>query len=327
MDIEAAGHIEHAEWERIVSEDDRAAFFHTPEWSDLLVSTLPGFEVSHLVAREGGRAVAVMPVLARPRFGVRTLESMAFGTFGGPVCAGDAPAGAASALLRRFAAEAVTGRTGRALVVDRHRGFDARDLPGFDVSDDTVQVVSLDRDHEEIRAGYTPSARNKIRKALKADVTVRRARSESDFVAYYRVLEECSRDWNVRPRPGLAFFSALSTLDPSRVQMWLAEHEGAVIGGDLNFALHGTVMNWGNVSTDDAKALAPSNLLHATAIEEGVRDGRKLYDLGSSAGIEGVRKFKASFGTKDVPVRSFVLEAAWYRAARTLRDRRRGETA
>ena len=118
------------------------------------------------------------------------------------------------------------------------------------------EISRLDADYEELRKRFKPSARNKIRKALKAGVGVRRAESEADFLLYYTVLEECSRDWEIRPRPGPAFFSALSKLDQDVVQMWLAVRDGHVLGGDLNFAMHGTVMNWGNVSTDAAKSRA-----------------------------------------------------------------------
>ena len=313
MDIEVSAGIDLQEWSRLVAEDEAATFFHTSEWSDVLTSTLPGFESAHVTAREHGRLVSLMPVLSRPRLRATTLESMAFGTFGGPVLGADAPADTARALLAEFAGAAASLRVGLAQVVDRSGRIQESDLPGFRCTDDTLQVVPLEASYDVLETRFKPSARNKVRKATKAGVTVRRAESEADFLAYHAVLEECSREWTIRPRPGREFFSALSQLDRNMVQMWLAVHDGDVLAGDLNFALHGTVLNWGNVSTDTAKSLAPNNLLHANAIEQGVRDGHHTYDLGTSAGMEGVRAFKSSFGTTDVPLRRFLLEKAWYR--------------
>lgn len=321
MNIEVSPKIEREEWDRIVTEDESVSFFHTAEWSDVLTSTLPGFEPAHLTARMDGRLVAGVPVLRRSRLSATTLESMAFGTFGGPVVAAQAPRGAASELLTEFAALSASPRVGFAQVVDRAGRVEAGDLPGFERVEDSVQVVRLDRPYEELESGFKPSSRNKKRKALKAGVAVRRATTEDDFLAYHAVLEECSADWDVRVKLSPDFFAALSRLDPDRVQMWLAVHDGDVIGGDLNFALHGVVMNWGNVSRPRAKSLAPNNLLHANAIERGVADGQSVYDLGSSAGIEGVRAFKASFGTEDVPVVRYVRQKSWYRAARKLAGR------
>ena len=324
MDIEVSAGIDPQEWSRLVAEDEAATFFHTSQWSDVLTSTLPGFETAHVTAREDGRLVSLMPVLSRPRLGATTLESMAFGTFGGPVLGADAPADAAGALLAEFAGAAASLRVGLAQVVDRSGRMRESHLPGFRRIEDTLQVVSLDASYEQLETRFKPSARNKVRKATKAGVIVRRAESEADFLAYHAVLDECSREWTIRPRPGREFFSALSELDRNVVQMWLAVHEGDVVAGDLNFALHGTVLNWGNVSTDAAKLLAPNNLLHANAIEQGVRDGHHTYDLGTSAGMEGVRAFKSSFGTADVPLRRFVLEKAWYRGVKKATGRRAG---
>jgi len=316
LDIETRAALDTLEWSRLVEQDEAATFFHTPEWSDLLTSTLPGFRASHLTARDAGRLVGVMPVLERPRLGATTLESMAFGTFGGPVVAGVGAGDAAAALLSAFEESSASVRVGLAQVVDRAGRVTERLLPGFARESETVQVVPLDADYDEVHGRFHRSARNKIRKAVKSGVAVRRAEGEEDFLAYHRVLEECSREWNVKPRPGVEFFSALSGIDARSVQMWLAVHDGDVIAGDLNFVSHGVIMNWGNVSTDAAKSLAPNNLLHARAIEQGIADGHRFYDLGSSAGIEGVRAFKASFGTEDVPIARFFREKSWYRGAK-----------
>jgi CelD/BcsL family acetyltransferase involved in cellulose biosynthesis len=316
LDIETSAHLDTGEWRRLVEQDEAATFFHTPEWSELLTSTLPGFRTSHLAARDGGRLVGLVPVLERPRLGATTLESMAFGTFGGPVVADDAPEGTRAGLLSAFAEAAGSVRVGVAQLVDRSGRVSAGELPGFDREEDTVQVVPLDADYEEVFGRFHRSARNKIRKAVKSGVAVRRADGEEDFLSYLAVLEECSREWNVRPKPGSEFFTALSTLSPDEVQMWLATHDGTVIAGDLNFVAHGVIMNWGNVSTDGAKSLAPNNLLHAHAIEQGIAEGCSFYDLGSSAGLEGVRSFKATFGTVDVAIARYVREKAWYRGAK-----------
>ena len=320
MDIETRTSLDTGEWSRLVEQDEAATFFHTPEWADVLASTLPGFRQSHLAALEDGRLVGVMPVLERPRLGATTMESMAFGTFGGPVVAADAP-GAAEALLSEFADAARSSKVGLAQVVDRGGRVNDGDLPGFVREDDAVQVVRLDADYDQVFGRFHRSARNKIRKALKSGVSVRRAEGEDDFLAYMAVLEVCGREWNVKPAPGREFFSALSELSPDAVQMWLAVHDGDVIAGDLNFVSHGVVMNWGNVSTEAAKSLAPNDLLHGHAIEQGIADDHSLYDLGSSAGIEGVRSFKARFGTVDVPIARHVAEKAWYRAAKRLAGR------
>jgi CelD/BcsL family acetyltransferase involved in cellulose biosynthesis len=318
LDIVVSSDIGTEEWDELVRQDESASFFHTRHWSDLLTGTLPSFRRAHLVCRADGRAVACLPILRRERLFLSTLESSAYGTFGGPVLSTDAPADAVTAVLRAFARAAGGARIGLAQLVDRHGRVRPDDLSAFGRERFTVQVVPLNEPYEKLFAGFKPSARNKIRKALKAGVKVRRASRPEDFAAYFELHEECSREWSVRPRPGRDFFMGLSELDPSMVQVWLAVHEERVIAGDLNFSLHGSVMNWGNVSSPSARKLAPNNLLHAHAIEEAVREGRHTYDLGGSAGIEGVRAFKASFGAVDREASRYVLQKSWYRAIRRL---------
>ena len=64
MDIEAGAEVDLMEWSRLVDEDGAATFFHTPEWADVLTSTLPGFRAHHFCARREGGLIAMMPTLS-----------------------------------------------------------------------------------------------------------------------------------------------------------------------------------------------------------------------------------------------------------------------
>jgi CelD/BcsL family acetyltransferase involved in cellulose biosynthesis len=312
-----------AEWDDLVRRDEAATFFHTSTWNALLEETGAGFHPVWLLLDAGGTLAAGLPAAIRERSGVRVLSSMPHGTFGGPVVSPGAPDGAAASLLDTFRKTAREARTGAAHLVD-FAGRVGDRLEGFETAEGTAQVLALDRDYEELWSGFKPSARNKIRKAQKAGVTVRRADSEADFLTYCDMLAECERKWGAVSEFSEEFFRALSGVDRGLVHVWLAEHEGEIIAGDLNFVTNGTVFNWGNVSRESAKRLAPNNLLHAAAIEDGLREGHSVYNLGSSAGIPGVEAFKESFGTTRVAYREYRSEKPWYRAARALATGRRG---
>jgi hypothetical protein len=317
VEIEVARESRPPDWDELVREDPEATFFHTAAWISLLVETIPGFQPSCFVARDDGRAVAGIPALVRKRLGLTVLESMPFGTFGGLVRRNDAPEGVAEALLDAFARAARRPLTASAHLVDLPRRVTGK-LRGFEAVREEAQVVRLDREYDELERAFKPTARNKIRKARKAGVTVRRASGKTDFLGYHDMLVECEGRWGVTSLFGQDFFRGLSQIDGDVVEMWLAEHEGSIVGGDLNFTMNGMIFNWGNVSREKARDLAPNNLLHATAIEEGVKAGRDLYNLGSSAGIAGVEAFKESFGTERVDFHHYRAEKAWSRALRSL---------
>lgn len=317
MDVHTAPEVDPHEWDDLVRQDDQATFFHTSGWIDLLTSVFAGRRAIYVLGRSGERLVAGIPLVRRSVLGVTVLESMPYGTFGGLVLRTEAPEHAPSALGDAFGAIARRAGVAAAHLVDLPGRFSDA-LPGFRVIDDEIQVVRLDRSYEDVLAGFKPSARNKTRKAESEGVRVRRGTSEADFLTYHEILVECSERWGSAPGFGRGFFSRLSEQSADLVQLWLADHEGRTIAGDLNFVLHGTIINWGNVSRNDALRLAPNNLLHATAMEEGVRAGCSLYNLGSSAGIEGVDAFKSSFGTERIKFRRYSLERPWYRAVRKL---------
>jgi len=319
--------VEPDEWGRLVREDSRATFFHTLPWMSLLAGSQPGMRPLFLMGSLDGELVCAMPLVRIRRMGVSVLASMPYGTFGGPLLGRSAPAGSARALVAAFARLAAAPLIGAAHLTD-FAGRIQEAPRGLRATREAAQIVRLSsRTAEEISAGFKPSARNKIRKAEAAGVTVRRAASESDFLEYGDMLAECCRRWRARCGFGPPFFRAMARLDPEAVQMWLAEHEGRIIAGDLNFAMHDMVVNWGNVSRDSARALAPNNLLHAAAIEDARRRGMAIMNLGASAGIEGVDAFKASFGAEPAPFMQFTAEKPWHRALRRAAGRTRREDA
>jgi CelD/BcsL family acetyltransferase involved in cellulose biosynthesis len=311
--VERAKEIDRGEWNALVEADPGATFFARAEWIRL-VAEESGGRLLCLLARDGGALVAGLPAVETPRAGFRVVESLPHGTYGGVTSAPGAPAEAAGALLDEYRRIALEPSVAAAHLMDLKGIGDG--LPGFSVRDEGAQIVRLDRSYDEVWHGFKPSARNKIRKARKAGVAVRLGSTGADFAAYHAMLEESSARWGQPCAFGPGFFAALSRVPGDAVQLWLAEIEGEIIGADLNFVTNGWIMNWGNVSRTGAQRHAPNNLLHAAAIERGIEDGHRVYDLGSSAGIAGVEAFKAAFGTERISLRLFSAEKPWYRLAR-----------
>jgi lipid II:glycine glycyltransferase (peptidoglycan interpeptide bridge formation enzyme) len=171
--------------------------------------------------------------------------------------------------------------------------------PGWTVVEETCQVLDLPADPEVLfRDAFTTQNRNKIRKAEKLGVRVRRANDAASLALYATLYHDSARRWNMaRPQPR-ALFEALA--DVPGVDCWLAERDGETIAGLLNFTCGGQVMNWGNASRRDAWGASPNNLLHWRALEAACRaaEGPRLYNFGASAGLPGVETFKAAFGAR-----------------------------
>ncbi|MEE9270215.1 MAG: GNAT family N-acetyltransferase [Candidatus Krumholzibacteria bacterium] len=323
MRIEVVPDVSATEWQQLVAKDPKASFFHTLEWGQCVQSIFKGWNRFFLTARSDGELIAAIPAMRLSKRGVFAMMSMPFGTYGGPLVADGAPPGISDDLSRRFFEAARPARVAFAELVDFPAQLAAVPFKRMRSVEDEARVLSLEPGYDKLWTGFKDTNRNKIRKAEKSGVTIKLAESREDFLAYNEVLSECSRRWEEPTQFHREFFEALWELHNGGIQMWLAVHDGAIISGLLNFAHNKSVMNWGTVSLPSARHLAPVNLLHARAIEHAVDKGFSLYNFGSSAGMEGVDKFKATFGAERLRYYHHVLEKRWFPIFRRWSRRRR----
>jgi lipid II:glycine glycyltransferase (peptidoglycan interpeptide bridge formation enzyme) len=189
---------------------------------------------------------------------------------------------------------------------------------GWRETPESCQVLDLPDDPEVLfRDAFTMQNRNKIRKAEKQGVVVRRAHDAAALAIYARLYADSAQRWGLARRLPPVFFEALAAA-PSGVDVWLAELAGAPVAALLNFTWGGQIMNWGNVSRRDAWGASPNNLLHWRALQAACLDtgGPRLYNFGSSAGLPGVETFKASFGARPYAYARRERGPAWLWARR-----------
>jgi hypothetical protein len=270
-------------------------FFHTPAWLRAVSIAEPRLVPQVLVVEDaGGGLRAACPLLVDRRWSIVRAYAGAWGTYGGIVARDSEAAGAASWALERFAASA------RVALVRVHdfAGSLAGGGPWVE-SAEVCQVLDLPEDPQVLfRDAFTMQNRNKIRKAEKLGVHVRRANDAAALECYAAMYaDSVARLGIARPLPE-RFFPALAGVPG--VDVWLAERDGQPIAGLLNFTWGEQVMNWGNVSRRDAWGASPNNLLHWRALEAACTEpaGPRLYNFGGSTGLPGVETFKAAFGAR-----------------------------
>jgi len=276
------------------------SFFHTPAWLQAVRVADPRLEPRVIVARDvRGSLQAACPLLAVRRLGTTRLYSGAFGTYGGIVARTPLAARAVRQCLESLA-------RGRGVLLLRVHDFAASlRASGADLSDwsqhtETCQVLDLPGDPAVLfRDAFTAQNRNKIRKAEKQGVQVRRAHDAAALHLYAALYADTARRWRSRKSLPEEFFLALAAA-PFGVDVWIAERDGEHLAALLNFTCGGQIMNWGNVSRRQAWNLSPNNLLHWRALQAACEDGGgpRLYNLGSSAGLPGVETFKSAFGAR-----------------------------
>jgi lipid II:glycine glycyltransferase (peptidoglycan interpeptide bridge formation enzyme) len=170
---------------------------------------------------------------------------------------------------------------------------------GWSAEEEICQVLDLPDDPARLfEDAFTSQNRNKIRKAEKLGLQVRRSDARPDLERYAELYAESAARWQLETPLPRAFFVALAAAPG--VDVWLAERAGECVAALLNFRCGGQIMNWGNVSRRDAWGASPNNLLHWRALESACRDrsGPRLYNFGGSTGLPGVETFKTAFGAR-----------------------------
>jgi CelD/BcsL family acetyltransferase involved in cellulose biosynthesis len=292
-----------------LAQSSAGSFFHTPAWLRAVRVAAPHLQPRVIAVEDSaGTLRAALPLLVAERWGVRRVYAGAWGTYGGVVAHDPAAAAAAG---RALAALARAPRTALVRVHDFAASLASE--AGWFETEEVCLVLDLPADPEVLfRDAFTTQNRNKIRKAEKLGVAVRRGAGAEALGLYADLYAESALRWQLATPLPRAFFLALAAA-PAGVDVWLAEHQGQVMAGLLNFTCGGQIMNWGNVSRRDAWGASPNNLLHWRALAAACADpyGPRLYNFGGSTGLPGVETFKSAFGPRAYRYRRCEHRAAW----------------
>jgi peptidoglycan pentaglycine glycine transferase (the first glycine) len=181
------------------------------------------------------------------------------------------------------------------------RGF----AKGKAVQPEATRLLRIDVDPETLKAGFKPKTRYNLNLAEKKGVTVRASR---DVATFARLALDTGKRQGIH-LPGVTYYqAALELFAPSdEVRLYLAEHEGDVLGGIMVFRFGRTAYYLFGGSSDRKRELMPNYLLHWQAILDFKALGCDTYDWW---GIPeepapdhpwfGLYRFKTGFGGETV---------------------------
>ena len=145
-----------------------------------------------------------------------------------------------------------------------------------------------------------------MKKAEKNNIEIIKKNTLQNFKEYYKLYVESSKSWGYKkPSLPFKFFESLHKFCYDNIQLRLAVKDGEAIAARLNYCYGSNVFCGGNVSLRDYRKYYPNNLLHKIAIEDACEAGFKHYNFGASGNLEGVRKFKESFGAERVELKKY----------------------
>jgi FemAB-related protein (PEP-CTERM system-associated) len=330
--ISIAAEADAAAWDAYVSGHPGATAYHRWAWRDVFGGVF-GHEPVYLVARRGGEAVGVLPLVAfRSRLFGRFLCSLPFVNYGGtliggkstvhsPQSTGHEPPAAvlgpqstghelpadrgprtedrepiAAALMER-AAELARDR-GAAHVELRHI---APLVPGVPTRKHKVTMwLTLAADGEGQWKALDNKVRNQVRKAEKSGLTATTGGAEL-LDAFYPVFAETMRDLGTPVYPR-RFFDAVLRASGSAARVHAVWQEGRPLGASVTVDHAGrTEVPWA-AALRAYRHLCPNMLLYWHMLQDTVARGVPVFDFGRSTPGEGTYHFKKQWKAQAVPL-------------------------
>jgi CelD/BcsL family acetyltransferase involved in cellulose biosynthesis len=267
-----------------------ATFYHTGAWLRALGDAYPRMSLRLLVARDGGTLLAFLPYFESRRGPLRTLWSLPFGTYGGPV----GEARAKDELWREYRSLVSSPGVIDVGCIDRDSLLTA---DGWETTELSTHVVDISRGFDQLwREQFDKPRRRRVRRAEELGVTVRRGSGERDMAGFMQVYRERLQGWKSGGGHPEALFFALVEHGGDSVRLYVAEHEGAIVGGHLNFYYKDAVIAWYGMTSARAGDTQAGTLLYSVCMREACEAGFRTYNLGASLGKQSLIEYKESLG-------------------------------
>jgi hypothetical protein len=300
----------------------RATFYHTRPWLDSLADAYPRMRLRCVAAHDGEQLAGYLPFFESARGPFRTAWSLPFGTYGGPVTRGD------DTLEERMFDFFLSANRGALTLETGWVDFYNAWPHGTGVIEPAVtQLVDLSAGFDAVwRERFDKPRRRRVRRAEEQGVTVRRAQNQDDVRRFVAVYRERLRDWESGDgHPERLFFDLFRRAGDGRVRLFVAEHDGMVVGGHLNLYHRRDVIAWYGMASHRGDELNAGTLLYARCMRDACDAGFERYNLGASLGKQSLVAYKASLGGVEYHYRIVRNRRAAARVVAALRNVRGGK--
>jgi len=294
-----------AAWDALVASAPEATVFHTSAWAELWLHEWRGARWVAFVIQDDAGYAAAIPAIVRNRAIGRTVFSMPYGTYGGPILRQGLsdPVSARRELLEAFARRAGSRWTLRSEMT-WYPGSISEIPETLRPSESFTHILPLSLDFEALARGFHPSARRLVRQAEESGLTIRAASGEEDVRTFYDLASRTVRRRGGNPKPYSLYGRIHRELVPKGLARYhLVHHGDRPIAGSLHLFHEGVAMNWLPVSLESSWHLRPNNFLIARTLETLCGAGYVEYNFGASPhDAAGLIRFKESWGAVPRPL-------------------------
>lgn len=270
-----------------------ATFFHSAAWARVLQDAY-GFAPHYLVARDGARLQAVLPLVEVDSWltGRRGI-SLPFADHCEPLADSDA------LLLKLFAAAMGRGAARKWDYFELRGGRNRLNAPASVAYHG--HTLALTPDTEALFQNTESSVRRAVRKAERSELRIEISHSLESLERFHGLLCLTRRRHGLPPQP-LRFFRSLHRhiVSGKKGCTFLAWLGDTPVAGAVFFHFRRTALFKFGASNEDFQHLRANNLLLWRAIEWHARASFETLDLGrTDRDQEGLRRFKLGWGARE----------------------------
>lgn len=304
VEIASSSSLDEDKWNELLEKSPQSTVYHTKSWAEVWEKSFPGSNSFFIVCTdEKGDYLAGIPIWQREKFGLKSLYSMPFDTYGGIIKRIKADDQIVFPVYEKLKEIIEKERVIQAQVVDffsiQHHlcnlGFRSRRIYSH--------MLSLDRiDENDYLASFNQKRREKIRQSQRRGGKAEDIRSLEDVRECYKLLMDTYRRHKVKPlKYTLRFFENIfSIMGKRNLLKWvIVLKDEKLIASLINFAFKDTVYAWKGASASRELDLRPNDLKYLFSILWAKKNGFKFFNFGTTPEFaEGMIKFKESWGAQ-----------------------------
>jgi hypothetical protein len=299
--ITESGVPSHEDWQFIWDKCAHSTYFHSPRWADIWQTYSKGriWPAATLIQFSDGKRAIITMSKRRLVKGIFHISfSSAASTYGGWISDCDLDENHVE-ILTHYLTKKCGPLIWRISPIDELMISKA---PANSIYDDT-HILDLEPGFEILFKSWTKGHRSAVKKAVREGVNIRQAETLKEWEQYYMIYRSSIERWGKSATSfyDWTLFTAMRNSDHDNIKLWIAAYEDRVIGGALCLYSPTHVSYWHGASDETYFNLRPANLLMYESIRDACEKSYRWFDFNPSGGHPGVRSFKKSFGTSELP--------------------------
>lgn len=283
-----------------------ASVYQSPEWLEVLKS-LRGELIFIEVNRD-----SIIPFICKGRGRLRRCYSLSFDTYGGPVSCGDTNV-SFDEIVSILNVPSVR-------MVDFSRHLEDRSNSVIEIN---AHIVDLTGGLDSVRGAYTKKNREALRQSERRGIRIEIMEDPGLMDEFYSLHVHTARKHRTLPHPKLIFEMIYEIMKPKNMAtFYFARKDDKAVACNLVLRDKTTAYDWLLGYKKNSLKMRPTNALIDRSIRDEINIGSELFNLGASPSqLQGIVKFKESFGAKIFPYRIFMKAGFSYHVIRNLKNR------